>query len=393
VERDVRRLSRPAYAEVDLDAIAYNVSEIAKRVRPSRVMVVVKADGYGHGAIESAETALASGADWLGVAVVSEAEELRYAGIDAPILLLGHTPDYLAPRVVLAGASQAVFTEHLARALSDAARVLGTTARVHVKVDTGMGRVGVDWEGAADFVERISSLPHLQVEAVFNHFAKADEKDKTYSETQFERFRKVLGELEERGLKPPLCHTGNSACVLDMPPETYLDMVRVGIMVYGLYPSSNVRHTIELKPAMSLRTEVAFIKRVPKDFFVSYGCTYCTEKETTLATLPLGYADGVSRLLSNNHEVLVNGKRHPLVGRVTMDQVVIDVGDTTIKEGDEAVIFGRQGKGFVSADEVAERTGTINYEVTCMVSHRVPRVYVRGGRWVMERGPMGTRPL
>jgi alanine racemase len=181
--------------------------------------------------------------------------------------------------------------------------------------------------------------------------------------------------------------------VLDLPDETYLDMVRPGIMIYGLYPSAEVKHTIELKPAMSLRTEVAFVKRVPEDFCVSYGCTYRTPRETTLATLPLGYADGVSRLLSNNHEVLINGERHPLVGRITMDQVVIDVGDAIVEEGDEAVIFGKQGEGFVSADEVASRVGTINYEITCMVSRRVPRVYVKGGRWVMERGQAVERPL
>ena len=393
VERDARRLSRPTYAEVDLDAISYNISAIRERVRPSRVMAVVKADGYGHGAVDVAKTALSSGAEWLGVALVSEAEELRLAGIEAPVLLLGSTPDYYAARVVLADAAQAVFTEKLARALSDAARAAGTAARVHVKVDTGMGRVGVWWERAAEFVARIASMPCVEVEGIFTHFAAADEVGKAYAEAQFNRFQMVISELDHRGLRPPICHAGNSACVLDLAPETYLDMVRAGIMIYGLYPSADVRHTIELRPAMSLRTEVAYIKRVPPGFFVSYGCTYCTFRETTLATLPLGYADGVSRLLSNNHEVLIRGERHPLVGRVTMDQVVVDVGDAPVEEGDEAVLFGRQGKGFVSVDEMARRIGTINYEVTCMVSPRVPRVYLQGGRWVVERGPMGERPL
>jgi len=369
----------PAWAEIDLGAIAHNVREIRRVTIPSaKVLAVVKANGYGHGAVDVSRVALANGTEWLGVARVSEGAALRKAGIDAPVLILGYFPPEQSSEVVRNQFSQAVYTRGMALALAEAAAREGTRAKVHVKIDTGMGRIGwVAGPGAVREILEIAQIPNLEIEGIFTHFAAADAADKGYTRTQFERFLEVNEALRKSGLEIRLKHAANSPALLEMP-ETHLDMVRAGITVYGLYPSDNIdRSRVKLRPAMSLKARVAYVKEVPAGFKVSYGCTYTTEKPTVIATLPLGYADGYSRALSSKGEVLLHGRRAPVIGRVCMDQIMVDVGHIPgVKIGDDAVLIGRQGDEEISADEMAAKLGTINYEVVCMVSSRVPRVYI-----------------
>jgi len=370
----------PVWAEVDLAAISRNVHEIRRIASSSaKVMAVVKANAYGHGAVEVSRTALASGADWLGVARVVEGIALRESGIEAPVLVLGYITPEQSGEVVRSRLSQAVYTREMTLALAGAAAAEGLKAKVHFKVDTGMGRIG--WAVGSGAVREILELarnPHLEVEGIFTHFAAADAADKKYALEQYARFMEMIMELRKKGLEIPLRHAANSAAIMEMP-ETHLDLVRAGIIVYGLYPSDQVDHgIIELRPAMSLKTRVAYVKKVPAGFKVSYGCTYTTNAPTVIATLPLGYADGYPRLLSSRGEALLQGQRAPVVGRVCMDQLMVDVGHIPgVKVGDEAVLFGCQGDREITTDEVASKLGTINYEVVCMVSYRVPRVYIR----------------
>lgn len=370
---------RPVWAEIDLDALAGNISEIRRITSPSaKVMAVVKADAYGHGAVEVSRTVLAGGADWLGVARTDEGLLLREAGIEVPILVLGYLTPEQSHDVVRGRLSQAVYTRAMALDLADAAAAAGTRARVHFKIDTGMGRLG--WLAGPDAVRDILDLAgnrHLAAEGIFTHFAAADSADKGYTREQFFRFTAVVEELRRNGLEIPIKHAANSAAVMEMP-ETHLDMVRAGIIVYGLYPSDEVdKSLIELRPAMSLKARVANVKNVPAGFKVSYGCTHTTERSTVIATLPLGYADGYSRLLSAKGCALLHGRRAPVIGRVCMDQIMVDVGHIPgVKVGDEAVLIGRQGDQEITAGDIAGMLGTINYEVVCMVSHRVPRKYI-----------------
>lgn len=370
----------PVWAEIDLGALSCNISEIRRLASaPANVMAVVKANAYGHGAVEVSRAVLAGGADWLGVARVDEGLSLREAGIDAPILILGYSPPEQSGDVVKSRLSQAVYTRDMALALAEAAAAEGTRAKIHFKIDTGMGRIG--WVAGPDAVRDILELAgnrHLEAEGIFTHFAASDSADKAYTEEQFFKFTALVEELRRNGLEIPIKHAANSAALMEMP-DTHLDLVRAGIIVYGLYPSEQVDHNvIKLRPVMSLKAKVAYVKEVPAGFKVSYGCTYTTEKSTVIATLPLGYADGYSRLLSSKGCALIHGQRAPVVGRVCMDQLMVDVGHIPgVKVGDEAVLIGRQGDQEITADEVAAMMGTINYEIVCMINHRVPRVYIR----------------
>ncbi|WP_027356504.1 alanine racemase [Desulfofundulus thermocisternus] len=368
---------RPVWAEVNLGAIAHNIREIRKLIQPgTKLMAVVKADAYGHGAIPVARVALASGAQYLAVAILDEALALRREGITAPILILGYTPPEQACILVEYDLTQTVFSLEVARAISAAAETAGKIVRVHIKVDTGMGRIGVFPDEAPEFAEAISRLPGIFIEGVYTHMACADERDKTYTYWQFRRFKEALAGIKARGLTIPLKHVANSATTLDLP-EMHLDMVRTGIIMYGLWPSSEVRRVIDLKPAMQLKARVAYIKRVPAGTSISYGRKFTTNSPSIIATLPLGYADGWSRLLSNKAEVLIHGQRAPLVGRVCMDQCMVDVTRIPgVQPGDEVVLFGVQGEQFLPVEEVASHIGTINYEMVCMISKRVPRIYL-----------------
>lgn len=383
----------PVWAEINLKAIAHNMREIRRVTSPTaKVMAVVKANAYGHGAIEVAREVLRNGADFLGVARLEEGIQLRKEGIEKPILILGYTPFSRSAEVVDYDLTQTVYSYQMAGEFSRAAAARNKKLRVHIKVDTGMGRLGLlagifpsglnccNKSAGAAVREAcaIASLPGLEVEGIFTHFAAADSADKENTGRQLEIFLEFVEGLRRAGLEVPVKHAANSAALLDMP-ETHLDMVRPGIILYGLYPSPEVKkNRVVLKPAMQVKTRISHLKNVPGGFEVSYGSTYKTKKATTIATVPVGYADGFNRLLSSRGWMLVRGMRAPVVGRICMDQAMLDVGHIRdVELEDEVVVFGKQGPSSITVDEIASTLGTINYEVVSTVSARIPRVYLR----------------
>lgn len=369
----------PLWAEIDLGAIAHNIRALKSLITSeTRLMAVVKADGYGHGAREVARVALDNGAQWLAVARVDEGIKLRVSGFDVPILVLGPATDKSIRDALENDLVLTVYDVESARAVSDVALGTGKKATVHVKLDTGMGRIGYLWnEEGIKTIEDIVRLPGLDVQGIYTHLAAADVKDKTFALKQIQRFKAGIDTLGRRGIHFSLCHAANSAAIIELP-EAHFDLVRAGISIYGLYPSSEVdRSRILLKTAMSLKARVTQVKEVGAGFSVSYGCTYVTSAPTVLATLAIGYADGYTRLLSSRGHVLVRGKRAPVAGRICMDQCVVDVGHIPgVVPGDEAVLMGAQGDEIISADEIAAAIGTISYEVVTMIKSRVPRVYI-----------------
>ncbi|WP_018131432.1 alanine racemase [Effusibacillus pohliae] len=369
---------RPTWAEVNLANIAHNVREF-RRILPvqTRLLAAVKADGYGHGAVQVAKQALAAGVSYLAVASVEEAVELRKAGIAAPILVLGYTPPEASRVVVRWDLTQTVFQSETLEALAQTARAAGKKARVHIKVDTGMGRIGLQAEEAADFICAAADREGIEVEGVFSHFATADEADNTYTERQIARWKRLLAELEARGVRIALRHIANSAAAIQYPEMAY-DMVRIGISLYGLYPSKQVdRSKVELRQALRLVTKIVHLKTLPRGAGVSYGATKVEREQAVIATLPVGYGDGYSRLLSGKAQVLIRGQRAAVIGRICMDQCMVDVTDVEgVSVGDEVVLYGGQGENFISLDEVADWMGTISYEVACALGKRVPRTYV-----------------
>jgi len=370
---------RPTVAVIDLKAIRSNVQSVVQKVKPARVMAVVKANAYGHGMPEVAKTALDAGADYLAVALVEEGIGLREAGILEPTLIFGGFFPDQAKLFVQYDLDATLYSVRNGEALAKAARLLGRRARVHVKIDTGMGRVGVPWEKAADFVAEVAAMDALELVGVYTHFATSDERDKTFANLQLERFRWVLKQIESRGISIPIKHAANSGAILDMP-EAYFDMVRPGIMLYGYYPSFETTESVPLQPAMAFRSKVLFVKEVEKGTSVSYGRKFVAPRKTTIATIPVGYADGYNRLLTNQGEVLIAGKKYPVVGRVCMDQILVDLGPgSQVREGDDVLLFGKTPAGEVSVYDICRKLGTIPYEVTCWVSGRVPRIYVNGG--------------
>jgi alanine racemase len=378
------------WAEVDLNAIANNARELRRRTRPqAKLMAIVKANGYGHGAAEVGRTALANGAEWLGVARLPEAVALREAGLAAPILVFGYTPPADAARLIDYDLRQSVYSLDAARAYSAVAEARGRRIRVHLKVDTGMGRLGMvpaapggqNLGHAVDggFIREASDLarlPGLEMEGIFTHFAASDSADRSYARRQLALFIDVVSALRANGIEFELRHAANSAAVIAMP-ESHLDLVRPGIALYGLRPSAEVDLSgIFLKPAMTLKTRIVHLKPVPAGTCISYGMTYRTPHPTVIATVPAGYADGYRRQFSSNGEMIVHGHRVPVIGRVCMDLTMLDVGAVPeVRVEDEVVIFGRQGAEFISADDLAHALGTINYEIVCDVTARVPRVY------------------
>lgn len=371
---------RPTVAIVDLSALEHNFKEVSKRVGGRAVLAVVKAEAYGHGAVAVSRHLVGLGADMLGVALVEEGAELREAGIDVPILVMGAVFPEQADEIVRLGLSPVVYTDGLARALSSAADARRRDVQVHVKIDTGMGRIGLMPESALDFISRIWEYPRLCVAGLMTHFADADLKDKEFALCQIERFEGLIDALDHKGLSVPLRHAANSAAVLEFGRGLF-NMVRPGLMLYGCNPleSGSSGREADLRPVMSLVTRIAFIKKVGPGTPISYGRTFVTKRESLIATIPIGYADGYSRSLSNKGEALVGGRRVPVVGRVCMDMTMIDVTDVPgVAEGDEAVLMGSQGNERITAEEIAAKTGTIPYEVLCGISSRVPRVYVQG---------------
>jgi alanine racemase len=373
-----------AWAEVDLDNIAHNVREIRRITdKHAEVMAVVKADAYGHGVMMVVETLLQNGATRLAVSMLDEAIQLRRDGISAPILVLNYTDPVRAEEIIRNDVTQTVFSHDLAEALSKAAVRLGRNIKIHVKIDTGMSRVGfMPGYSAVKDVMRISRLPRIIVEGIFTHFASADEKDRSYTYMQFERFMGVCSELERVGLFIPLKHVANSAAIIEYP-EMHLNMVRAGIILYGMYPSEYVdKSKITLKPAMTLKANVILVKEVEEGTCISYGRTFTTQRRSRIATIPIGYADGFSRLLSGKARVLINGESAPIVGRICMDQCMADISELNnrVDVGDEVVIVGHQGNCHIDIEQIASAMGTINYEAVCIIGKRIPRVYLKDGK-------------
>jgi alanine racemase len=374
----VMRPDRPTWLEIDLSAIGHNTQLFKQLVGPDvRLLVSLKADAYGHGALRVARTVVRNGAEWLGVATVSEAEPLRRAGVDVPILVYGYIAPWQAREAVRMNLRATLYAPDLARTLAQAATDLGEQMRVHIKIDTGMARLGLraeDIDGVVRFCEEVHSLPGLLLEGIFTHFATADSADQEYALRQYDRFERVLGALDARGLRPPIVHAANSAAALTLPQARY-DMVRPGIAIYGLAPSDETPLPDGFRPALAFKTQVAQVKEIPAGEGISYGAIYITTAPTRIAILPVGYADGFRRAPANWGEVLVRGQRAPLLGRVCMDQCMIDVTHIAgVHQGDEVVLIGRQGEDELTADEIAHKLGTIAYEVTSELLARVPRI-------------------
>lgn len=372
-------------AIVDLDAIASNIKNIRAKVdKNSGIIGIIKADAYGHGSVETAKVLLDNGADWLAVAVVDEGLNLRKNGITAPILLLGYTPELRLNDVINNGFIQTVYSYDTAKKLSDAASALGKKAVIHIKIDTGMGRIGYRVnEESADEIVKISKLPNIDVNGMFTHFSTADEADKAYTLEQYNKFVKMNDMLEERGLHIPVKHAANSAAIMDFDNMMF-NMVRPGIILYGAYPSDEVKkENLSLSPAMSIKTHVSYVKDVNEGDSISYGRKYIAPSKRRIATIPVGYADGFIRAYSKGGKVLVRGEYAPIVGRICMDQFMVDVTDIDgVEVNDEVVLMGKQGDKEITADFIASVLDTINYEVFCTLSKRVPRQYIQNGKIV-----------
>ncbi len=385
----MEKILRPVWAEIDLDALAYNMKNIKALAKDKEVIAVVKADCYGHGSVDTAPVLLENGASRLAVAVLTEGIELRNSGITAPIMILGYTPEYLGEELIKYDIEQTVYSLEYAHNLSETALSLNKKAKIHIALDTGMGRIGfMPDEKSLREVSEICSLPGLDVIGMFTHFSTADEENKDYTNEQFSKYMKFVEGLSDLNINIPLKHVSNSGAIMDMP-ETFkdLDAVRAGIILYGYYPSDEVKkENLSLKPALTIKAKIAHVKEMDKNMYISYGRTFKTERKSIIATIPIGYADGYSRLLIPGAKVIVNGKFAPVVGRICMDQCMIDVTDVgTVKTGDEVIILGQSGDLKINADDYAEILGTINYEILCMFKHRIPKVYIRNNKPAIVR--------
>lgn len=371
------------YVEIDLDAIAHNIQNIKQHIGPNVLLyAVVKANAYGHGALLVAQTALRHGADRLAVARAAEGVALRAGGIAAPILVMNYAGPVEVAAAVEHDLTLTVTEWHTAERLSALAQAHGTTARVHLKVDTGMGRFGLLPEEVLPFVQRVSGLPALTIEGMFSHFAVADSADKSYTWQQFHTFEQVLDMLTDAGYSIPVRHIANSAATLDLP-ATHLDAVRIGIAMYGLHPSDALAPAVSIVPALTFKSHVARVCTLPQGASISYGRTFITPRAMPVALVPVGYGDGYHRLHSNRGAVLINGQRAPIVGRVCMDQFVVDISQVgSVRVGDETVLIGAQGNARLTAEEVARWAETINYEVTTSLLPRLPRLYRQDGQIV-----------
>lgn len=385
------RAEKRAWAEISLDAIENNIKEIRRYVRPSaKILGVVKADAYGHGYLEVAKTLLENGADALAVAFIDEAIQLRECGITSPILILGHTPNEYSSELVGREIIPSCFSYELAECISRSAVKQKKRAKIHIKIDTGMSRVGFRYcedeamnQETIETIFRIAELPNIDVDGIFMHFAVADDDDDEYTMLQYRRFAELCSRLEEAGLHIPTKHCCNSAALIRFP-EMHMDMVRPGIILYGQMPSEFVdKHcpVLNLQPAMQFKARITNLKEVEAGVSVSYGRKYRTSGPTKIATIPVGYADGYSRILSGKAQVLVNGTLCDVVGNICMDQCMIDVSHVNnISIGDGVILFGKSDDIELPVESLAEKMGTINYEILCVIGKRIPRVYFKGGR-------------
>ena len=375
----MEKILRPVWAEIDLDAIAYNMQNIKRLAGNKEVIAVVKADCYGHGAVDVVPTLIENGASRLAVAVLTEGIELRKSGIKEPIMILGYTPEYLGEELINFDIEQTVYDLDYAKELSKIAVSMNSVAKIHIALDTGMGRIGfMPNEQSLKNVVEISKLPGIKIEGMFTHFSTADEKNKEYTNEQFKKYNDFSKALSDLNVNIPIHDVSNSGAIMDMP-ETYLDAVRAGIILYGYYPSDEVKkENLPLKHALTLKAKVAHVKEMEKDMYISYGRTFKTERKSKIATIPIGYADGYTRLLMPGAKVIINGKFAPIVGRICMDQCMIDVTDVgEVKTGDEVILLGQDGSLKYDADDYAKSLNTINYEILCMFKHRIPKVYLK----------------
>lgn len=375
-------------AEINLDNVAKNMQNIRKSInKDTQIMAIVKADGYGHGCIEIAKTCLYNGANWLGVAIFEEAMELRENNIFEPILILGNTIKSKFEQLIKYEITQTVFSFEMAKNLSDIGKKLKKDALIHIKIDTGMSRLGF-LPNEKDILEiiKISNLPYIKITGIFTHFATSDEKDKSFSNEQFEKYMYVLNKLEENGIKNLIKHISNSGAILDLHNYN-LDMVRAGIIIYGMYPSNEVcKKNIKLYPAMSIKTYVSYIKEIEENTSVSYCRTYFTKTKTKIATIPVGYADGYARNMSNKAKVILNGKYANIVGNICMDQFMIDISHIeNVQIGDEVILMGEKDGLSICAEDLANLQNTINYEVVCTIGKRIPRVFTKNGEIIKIR--------
>ncbi|HHT50656.1 MAG TPA: alanine racemase [Eubacteriaceae bacterium] len=370
---------RPTWVEIDLDAIRENIIKIKELCgEQTEIMGIVKADGYGHGSIQVSKILIEEGVRYLAVSSLDEGIVLRKAGIEYPILILGYTPEEQLGDTIEWNIIQTVYNLDTARILDKQGEKHNKKVKVHIKIDTGMGRLGFRGkEQIINAILEISKMENIEIEGLYTHYSVSDKKDKKYTREQLNKFLDISRILEDKNIHIPLKHTANSAAVIDMG-NTYFDLIRPGIIIYGLYPSDEViKVNLSLKPAMAFKTRIAHIKSVGKNSSISYGRKYITSEEKLIATLPVGYADGYSRMLSGRAKVLIHGKKAPIIGSICMDQCMVDISEIPdAKIGDEVVLFGPD----LPAEELAEKIGTINYEIICMVNKRVPRVYIQNNK-------------
>lgn len=369
-------------ANISLDAICSNIINSKKLIDDTtKIMVIIKADGYGHGAVPIAK-ALDPIADAFGIAILEEGIELRRAGIKKPLLILGYTPKEQYKDMVRFGITPTIFQYSAAEELSREAVKQKKTVNIHIKLDTGMSRIGYsDKPGSIEEIKKIYLLEGIKIEGVFSHFACADEADKTSARDQLRRYLNFIEKLKKEGINIPVKHISNSAGIIDLP-EAQLNMVRSGISTYGLYPSDEVeKNKLELTPALELKTHVSFVKEVDAGVGVSYGSTYVTSKKTKIATIPVGYGDGYPRLLSSKGRVLIHGNSAPILGRICMDQFMVDVtGIDNVNQGDTVTLIGKDGNECITVEEVAELAYSFNYELICNIGKRIPRIYYSQGK-------------
>jgi alanine racemase len=370
---------RPTLAEIDLRAINTNLKNIRSRIgRHPLIMAVVKANAYGHGMIEVVSSIQKNNtAQYFGVAIVEEGITLRRSFASIPIHVFTAPLRDQLPQYIDHHLEPTVCDFSIAKALNRLAEKKNKIVSVHIKIDTGMGRIGITPEETIGFVGKVQKLSHLRIQGIWTHFATSDERDLTFANEQLSRFRSVVTRLEVEGIHIPIVHCANSGAIMQMP-ESYFDMVRPGIMMYGYRPSKETAASVRLSPAMSLKATVGFVKRVPKGTSISYGRKYVAQKETTIASVTVGYADGYFRILTQRAHALIRGKRFPVVGTICMDQIMIDAGNEDVRVGDAVVLLGKQRSETISGWDIADAAGTIPYEVTCAVSQRVPRKYIHG---------------
>ncbi len=365
---------RPTHVEVSLTQLAANLDAIRQKVSPARVMPVVKANAYGHGILPVARHLAAHGADMLGVAILDEGIVLRQGGIGLPVLVMGGIQAYQIPAYLEHNLLITIGSLENLQAVAAAAAAQGRPAQVHLKVDTGMGRLGVPYQDTFSLLQASQAYPDVQISGVFTHFANSDAPDLSFARLQLQRFNEAIAGFEWLGLPRPLVHAANSGAILQLP-ESYFDMVRPGLMLYGVYPDHAIPHTVRVRPALTWKTRPVNSKILPAGHPVSYGLTWRTDHPVRILTLPVGYADGYFRLLSNRGQVLVGGQKYTIAGRVCMDQFMVNLEGAQAGLEDEVILLGQQGDLEISADDLADLVGTISYEVLTNISARVPRLY------------------